>query len=201
METTIELIKKLRQETNAAVMDCRQALELNNANYAAALIYLQEKAVALVGKHADRQTTQGTIEIYTHGSGRIGVMLEVNCETDFAARSNAFRSLVHEIVLQIAAAAPQWVDESDIPRDIIRDESEKAAARMRAEGKPETLIPRITAGHIKKFMDQQVLLRQTSIRDENRSIAQMLALTSASLGEKITIRRFVRWQLNDGAEE
>jgi elongation factor Ts len=195
MTSTIELIKQLRQETGAGVLDCRQALEENNANYAQALLYLQEKAVALAKKREGCQASQGTIEMYAHGGGRVGVMVEVNCETDFAARSAAFRAFAHEIALQIAAAEPLWVRDEDVPEPTLLQEQDKAAARARAEGKPETLIPRITSGYLNKYLDQRVLLRQVSIRDDTLTVAQMLAQVMASVGENIIIRRFARWEL------
>ena len=195
MTTMIELIKKLRQETGAGVMDCRQALEQSNSYYEEALQILREKAAAKAADRAGRDAFQGAIELYSHGNGRIGVMVEVNCETDFAARSPVFREFTHELALHIAAAAPLWVGDTDIPADVLSEEAEKVEARVRAEGKPETLIPRIITGYLEKYKDQHVLLRQVSIRDENLTVAQMLANASASTGESIMIRRFARWEL------
>jgi len=198
MTTTIELIKRLREETGAGVLDCRQALQHNESNYANALSYLQEKAAALAARRVSCQSSQGMIELYAHADGRIGVMVEVNCETDFTARSPAFRTLAHEIVLQIAASSPLWVRDEDIPQAVLNEEQEKVAQKARAEDKPDMLIPRITSGHLKKFMDQHVLLRQVSIRDEKVTVAQMLARLAASVGENIVIRRFSRWELGEG---
>ena len=197
MTTTIEMIKKLREETGAGVSDCRQALEQSNSNYKLALVFLQEQAAEQARKHNDRQASQGMIEVYSHGNGRIGVIVEVNCETDFAARSLAFRSFAHEIALQIAAATPLWVREQDIPEEILHTETEKVSEKVRAEGKPETLVPQIAAGYMKKFMDQKVLMRQVSIRDELVTVAQMLTKVMASVGENIVIRRFERWELEE----
>jgi elongation factor Ts len=197
MTTTIELIKQLREETGAGVLECRQALEGNNMNYSEALNDLKEKAIAQASQRADREAWQGTIEMYSHNSGRIGVMVEVNCETDFAARSPAFRAFAHEIALQIAASAPHWVRDEDIPEDVLKQEADKAAAMARAEGKPEALIPRITEGYLNKFKDRRVLLRQFSIRDETLPVAQMIAQAAASVGENIIVRRFTRWELGE----
>jgi elongation factor Ts len=197
MTTTIELIKQLREETGAGILDCRQALEGNNMNYNGALADLKEKAAAQASQCCDREALQGAIEMYAHGGGRIGVMVEVNCETDFAARSPAFRAFIHEIALQIAADAPLWVRDEDIPEDILKQESEKATAMARTEGKPEALIPRITEGYLKKFKDRRVLLRQFSIRDEALPLTQMITQAAASIGENIVIRRFVRWELGE----
>src|SRR5512133_2940833 len=149
--TTIELIKQLRVETGLGVMDCRIALEEAGANYAEALASLREKAAAEAAKRADRPVSQGLIELYSHGNGRIGVMVEVNCETDFAARSAALRAFAHELALQIAAAMPRYVRDEAIPAEDLNQQAEKAAARARAEGKPETIVPRIVEGYLKKF--------------------------------------------------
>ncbi len=195
MTTTIEWIKKLRQATGAGVQDCRKAFEQANGNYDEALQALQEKAAAALAKRANRLASQGIIELYSHGSGRIGVMVEVNCETDFAARSPAFLSFAHEVALQIAGASPLWVQDEDIPQSILQQEEEKAREKARSQGKPDTLIPRIVSGHLQKFLDQNVLLRQTSIRDDASTITQLLAHVAASLGEKVIIRRFVRWEI------
>ncbi|NTU75020.1 MAG: elongation factor Ts [Anaerolineaceae bacterium] len=195
MTTTIELIKRLREETGAGVLDCRQALLACNSNYAEALSALQEKAAEAARKRANHQSSQGIIELYAHAAGRMGVMVEVNCETDFTARSAAFCTFAHEIALQIAGTAPRWVRDEDIPQDVLDTETGKAAEKARTEGKPEALIPRITSGHLKKFMDHSVLLRQASVRDDKITIAQMLAQVAASVGENIVIRRFVRWEL------
>lgn len=201
MTTTIELIKQLRATTGAGVMECRQALEQASGNYEQALACLQEKAAARASQRADHPASQGIIETYAHVNGRIGVMVEVNCETDFAARSPAFRASVHEIALQIAAAAPRWVREDEIPQEILSQEADKVAARLRAEGKPETLLPRITDGYLKKFKAQHVLLRQESIRDETRTVSDLLAQASASVGENIVVKRFVRWEMELDAAE
>jgi elongation factor Ts len=195
MTTTIEWIKQLRQATGAGVQDCRMALEQANGIYDEALHALQEKTAAALAKHADRMASQGIIELYSHGSGRIGVMVEVNCETDFAARSAAFLAFAHEIALQIAGASPEWVQDDDIPQGIVQQEEEKAREKARSQGKPDALIPRIVSGHLNKFLDQNVLLRQTSIRDDSTTITQLLAQVAARLGEKVIIRRFTRWEI------
>lgn len=195
MATMIELIKQLREATGAGVLDCRQALEQHGSNYAEALRFLQEQAEAQAARRADRMASQGLIDLYSHGGGRIGVMVEVNCETDFTARSAAFKAFAHELALQIAAANPLWVRDEDIPAEVASQEVEKAAASARAAGKPEALVGRIAQGHLKKFMDQRVLLRQPSIRDDSVSVAQLLARAAASSGENVIIRRFVRWEM------
>jgi elongation factor Ts len=200
MPNTIELIKQLREATRAGVQDCRKALERANGDYANALEVLHAQSEEMAAKQADRPALQGFVELYTHANGRVGVMVEVNTETDFAARSPVLREFAHEIALQVAAARPLFVKDEDIPAEVLSEESGKAAIRAREEGKPETIIPRITAGYLKKFIDNTVLLRQVSIRDEKTTVAQLLNQARAGVGENIVIRRFVRWEAGEGAE-
>lgn len=197
MTTTIEMIKQLREETGAGVLDCRMALEEANANFRIALENLREKAAAQAAKRADRPASQGMIELYSHGGGRIGVMVEINTETDFAARSQAVRGFAHELALHIAAAAPLYVRDEDIPAEVLEHEAQKAAARAREEARPETLIPRIVEGYLKKYRDRHVLLRQPWIRDEEINIAVLLHQKTGSVGENIVIRRFTRWEVGE----
>jgi elongation factor Ts len=198
MGITIEMIKQLRAETGAGVQDCRKALEQANANYAKAMEDLREKALVMAAKRADRPASQGRLELYSHGNGRIGVMVEINTETDFAGRSGTFASFAHEIALQVAAAAPSYVRDEDIPAEVIAEETQKVTERARGEGKPEAIIPRIVEGFLKKYKDEHVLLRQVYIRDDKVTVAQLLSQAAASVGENIVIRRFVRWELDDG---
>jgi elongation factor Ts len=200
MTTTLEMIKQLRAETGAGVMDCRTALENAGADYTLALQALQAKALQAAARRVDHQSSQGRIEVYTHGGGRVGVIVEVNTETDFAGRSEAFRVLSHEIALHIAAAAPLYVRDEDVPAQIVEEESQQAAAKARRAGKAEALIPRIVAGHLEKYKDRAVLMRQPYVRDETLTIAQLLAKTAAGLGENVLIRRFVRWEINPDGE-
>ena len=201
MVLTIEAIKQLREETSAGIMDCRQALEQANGDVEQALALLRQKGLDKAARRADQPVSQGVIETYSHGGGRIGVMVEVNTETDFAARSEAFRSFAHEIALQVAAAAPCYVSEEDIPAETIEKEAREAADRARQAGKPEAILPRIVEGQLKKFRDQNVLLRQVYIRDEKTTIAHLLSQAIARVGENIVIRRFARWELEPGDQE
>ncbi|MDO9349483.1 MAG: translation elongation factor Ts, partial [Anaerolineales bacterium] len=140
---------------------------------------------------------QGMIELYSHGNGRVGVMVEVNCETDFVARSEQFRTFAHEIALQIAAADPQYIREEDIPADVLEHEAAIARARARDEGTPENIFARIVEGRLAKFKDEFVLLRQAYIRDEQVTIEKLLLQNIAAIGENIVIRRFQRWELGE----
>lgn len=197
MTTTMEFIKQLREETGAGVLACRAALEQADGNFPLALVKLREQIAKEAAKRADHLTTQGRIELYSHGDGRIGVMVEAGTETDFAARSDTVRNLAHEMALQIAAASPGYVRDEDIPAEVLALEAEKVAVRARSEGKPETLIPRIVEGYLKKYKDNQVLLRQAYIRDPQLTVEQVLHQAAVHVGENIVIRRFVRWELEN----
>lgn len=200
MEITTEMIKELRAATGAGVLDCRRALTEANGDFQKAVEYLREKGLATAAKRADRQASEGVIELYSHGGGRVGVMVEVNCETDFVARSEAFRTLAHEIALQIAAAAPRYIKDEDIPAEVLEQEAEIARKRALEEGKPEAVVERIVQGRLEKFKDEVVLLRQPYIRDENLTIQQLLMQNIAAIGENIVIRRFQRWELGEMSE-
>ncbi len=197
MEITTEMIKELRAATGAGVLDCRKALTEANGDYQKAVDYLREKGIATAAKRADREASQGVVELYSHGNGRVGVMVEVNCETDFVARSEAFRSLAHEIALQIAAAAPRYIKEDQIPAQVLEHEAEIARARAREEGKLDSVLEKVVAGRLEKFKDEVVLLRQAYIRDETLNIEKLILQTIASTGENIVIRRFERWELGE----
>ena len=194
MAITTEQIKELREATGVGILDCRKALEQAEGDFNKAVDFLREKGLATAAKRAERQASEGVLELYTHGDGRIGVMVEVNCETDFVARSEKFRTFAHEIALQIAAAAPRYIREGDLPESEI--EHERAIARSRAleEGKPEPVLDKIVEGRIEKFKDEVVLLRQPYIRDENLTVEQLLLQNIAATGENIVVRRFVRWE-------
>ncbi len=197
MNTPIELIKQLRVETGAGVQDCRKALEQFEEDYGKALGFLREQGLEKAANRADRPALQGMVEVYTHGNGRVGVLVEVNCETDFAARSPQVRAFAHEIALQVAAAAPRYVRDEEIPAEVLRVEAQKAEARAREEGKPEAILPRIVAGVLEKYKDQVVLLRQVYIRDESLRVSQLLSQTAAAVRENIVIRRVVRWEAGE----
>jgi elongation factor Ts len=201
MAITTEMVKQLREATGAGVLDCRKALEQANGDMKQALDFLREKGLAMAAKRADRTASEGVVELYSHGNGRVGVMVEVNSETDFVGRSESFRTLAHELALQIAAMSPLYVKDEDIPAEVLEHESKIAAAKAREDGKPEQIIPKIVEGYLNKYKDEVVLLRQKYIRDESLTVQQFVNQTVASLHENIVIRRFVRWQLGEGTEE
>ena len=197
MQITTEMIKKLRESTGVGILDCRTALENADGDMEKALDLLREKGLATASKRANREAFEGVVELYSHGDGRVGVMVEVNCETDFVGRSEAFRKFAHEVALQIAASSPLYIREDDIPKEVIDHEETIAAAKAKEEGKAENIIPRIVEGSIKKFKNEMVLLRQVYIRDENLTIEQLLNQTIAATGENIIIRRFARFGLGE----
>ncbi|MDL1910811.1 translation elongation factor Ts [Chloroflexi bacterium CFX6] len=197
MEITTEMIKELRAATNAGVLDCRKALVEANGDFQKAVDWLREKGMATAAKRADREASQGVVELYSHGGGRVGVMVEVNCETDFVARSDKFRELAHEIALQIAAAAPRYIREEEIPAEVLEHEAEIARVRAKEEGKPENVAEKIVQGRIEKFKDEAALLRQPYIRDESITVEKLILQAVGAIGENIVVRRFQRWELGE----
>lgn len=197
MEITTEMIKQLRAATNAPVLDCRRALQEANGDFDKAVDWLREKGMATAAKRADRDASNGVIELYSHGNGRVGVMVEVNCETDFVARAEQFRTLAHEIALQIAASSPRYITADEIPAAELEHEAEIARARAKEEGKPEHMLDRIVEGRLEKFKDEVCLMRQPYIRDETMSVEKLILQNVAAIGENIVVRRFQRWELGE----
>jgi len=201
MEITADMIKELRAATGAGILDCRKALTESGGDYQKAVDWLRQKGMATAAKRADRQASQGMVELYSHGGGRVGVMVEVNCETDFVARSEAFRTFAHEVALQIAAGAPAYISESDIPAEVLAHESEIARQRALEEGKSAQVAEKIVEGRLNKFKDEACLLRQAYIRDDALTVEKLLHQTIASTGENVVIRRFQRWELGEASAE
>lgn len=197
MAITTEQIKALREETGAGILDCRKALQEAKGDFEIALNHLREKGLATAAKRADREASEGIIELYSHGDGRVGVMVEVNCETDFVARSEKFRTYAHELALQIAAGSPEYISEQDIPVSVLEAEREKARTFAREEGKPEGVIERIVEGRVKKFVDEACLMSQPYIRDDSLTVQELHSQNVGSIGENMIIRRFVRWELGE----
>ena len=197
MKITTEMIKELRSTTGVGILDCRKALQAADGDYKKAVDFLREKGMAKAAKRADRDASDGVIELYSHGNGRVGVMLELNCETDFVARGNTFRELAHEIALQIAAEAPLYVTEDDIPEDVLAHEAEIARKRSVEEGKPEKIIEKIVEGRLRKYKEEVCLMQQKYIRDDSLTVKDLIMQNVGSLGENIVIRRFQRWELGE----
>jgi elongation factor Ts len=195
MNANVEMIVQLRNETGAGIMECRKALEQGGQNFENALAYLQENAARKAAKQADRETLEGKIELYSHNNGRIGVMVEINTETEFASRSDAFRHFAHEIALQIAATSALYVRDEDIPQAVLDEQALAASEKARCAGKPERIIDEIVGGVLEKYKIAHVLLHQPYIRDENITVAQLLSRAISHVGENIFIRRFIRWEI------
>ena len=197
MAISIDMIKELRESTGAGILECRKALENANGDMKAALDFLREKGLATAKKRSARVASEGVVEVYSHGGGRVGVLVELNCETDFVGRSEAFRTLAHEIALQVAATSPLYISEEDIPADVLEHEEKIATAKAREEGKKEAIIPKIVEGSIKKYKDEFVLLNQTYVRDESVTIQDLINQNIASMGENVIVRRFARFGLGE----
>jgi elongation factor Ts len=194
MTITVDMVKELRGRTGAGVLDCRNALEEVGGDFDKAATLLRKKGLAIAAKKAEREAKEGLVEAYIHGGGRLGVLLELNCETDFVARTADFRELAHDLAMQIAATNPQYLTPEDIPTDVL--EGQRRREREQAgDGKPEEVVERILEGKLKKYYQEVCLLEQPFIKDEGVSIRELMIAKIAKLGENIKIRRFARFEL------
>jgi len=201
MAITAEQVKQLRDKTGAGMMECKAALTEANGDLEEAVTILRKRGLAQAAKRAGRATAQGTIGTYIHLNGRIGVMVEVNCESDFVARTDDFNNLVKEVAMHIAAADPKWVRREEVPADAIEKEKAIYRAQMEKENKPAHVIDKIIEGKLGSFYSQFVLVDQPSIRDSAVTIGQLVAQASAKTGENIQVSRFVRMRVGEGAAE
>lgn len=194
-------VKTLRERTGAGMMDCKNALVECDGDMDKAIDYLREKGIAKAAKKAGRIAAEGIVDSYIHMGGRVGVLLEVNCETDFVANGEMFRTLVHDIALQIAAANPQYVCKEEVPEEVI--EKEKNILRVQAleEGKPEKIVDKMVEGRIKTFYEDNCLLNQKYVKDTSKTIEQVIIEATAQIGEKISVRRFVRYEMGEGLQK
>jgi elongation factor Ts len=197
MDVTVEQIKELRELTGAGVLDAKKALVSANGDLDKAVDTLREKGLARAAKRADREAKEGIIEMYSHLANRVGVMLELNSESDFVARTELFRSLAHEIALHIAAMDPKYVSRDDVPQADLDREVDVLRAQAKAEGKPEAIIEKIVAGRVEKFYEETVLLEQPFVKDDSRKVQDLIGDAIAQLGENIILRRFVRYELGE----
>jgi elongation factor Ts len=197
---TADMVKQLRDKTGAGMMECKAALAEANGNMEEAVTLLRKRGLAQAAKRAGRATGQGMIGSYIHMGGRIGVLVEVNCESDFVARTDDFNNLVREIAMHIAAADPKWVRREDVPAEAIEKERGIYRAQMENTGKPANVLDKIIEGKLGSFYSQFVLLDQPSIRDSSQTIQQMVAQASAKTGENITISRFTRFRVGENTE-
>jgi elongation factor Ts len=197
MAVSVDQIKALREQTGVGILDCRKALEEANGDFDLALEILREKGLETVAKRGERETFEGVLDLYSHGDGRVGVMVEVNCETDFVARSEKFREFAHEIALQIAAGEPSFISAEDIPEETLEQLRNDFHQQALNDGKPENIVEKIVEGKLQKYLEDVCLLNQEYIRDDDLTIEQLLLQNIAALGENIVIRRFERWELGE----
>ena len=194
-------VKTLRQRTGAGMMDCKNALVECDGDMDKAVDYLREKGIAKAAKKAGRIAAEGIVDSYIHMGGRVGVLLEVNCETDFVANGDMFRTLVHDIALQIAAANPQYVSKEEVPEEVLEKEKSILRAQALEEGKPEKIVDKMVEGRIKTFYEDNCLLNQKYVKDPSKTIEQVIIEATAQIGEKISVRRFVRYEMGEGLQK
>ena len=200
-EITAALVKELRERTGAGMMDCKKALAATEGDMDKAIDFLREKGLAAAAKKAGRIAAEGMVESYIHGGGRIGVLVEVNCETDFVAKTDAFKSLVKDIAMHIAAANPSYLRREEVPAAELEHEKMVLSEQARNEGKPEKIIEKMVTGRIEKYYKEVCLLEQPFVKDSDKTISDLITESIAKIGENIAIRRFTRYQLGEGIEK
>jgi len=191
---TPEQVKELRAKTGAGIMDCKKALTETNGDMEKAIVILREKGLAKAAQKQSRSATEGIIESYIHGNGRIGVLVEVNCETDFVARNEEFRNLAKDLAMQVAASNPKYLSREDVPAEVIEKKREILRAQAINEGKPEKVVDKIVDGRMEKFFEENCLLEQPFIKDPDKKVSQLIMEKIAVIGENITVSRFVRFE-------
>lgn len=200
MEITVDMIRELREATGAGVLDAKKALEAADGDFDKAAAALRKKGLARAEKRSDREAKEGVIEVYSHLANRVGVMVEVNCETDFVARNEQFQDLAHDLALHVAAMSPRYVSREDVPADVLENQLSSLRAEAEGEGKPEDIIEKIVQGRLEKFYKDTVLLEQPFVKDEDMTVETLVNNTIAVLGENILVRRFVRYELGETEE-
>jgi len=198
---TAEMVKELRERTGAGMMECKRALGETNGNIEKAIDLLREKGLAAAAKKAGRIAAEGLVEAYIHGAGRIGVLLEVNCETDFVAKTAEFKDFCRDVAMQVAAASPLFVAKEEVPAEYVEREREVLRAQALNEGKPEKFVDKMVEGRIEKYYKEVCLLEQAFIKDPDKSVRQLLNEKIAKIGENISVRRFARFQVGEGIEK
>jgi elongation factor Ts len=197
---TPEQVKNLRERTGAGIMDCKKALVETNGDLDKAVVALREKGLAKAAKKIGRVASEGVIDSYIHGNGRIGVLVEVNCETDFVAKNEEFKNLVKDIAMQIAASNPKYISKDDVPESVIQKEREILKAQAINEGKPEHIAEKIVDGRINKYYEENCLLEQPYIRDPDKKVSQLIMEKIAVIGENISVSRFTRYERGEDVE-
>ena len=197
MEITTSMIKELRDTTGAGVLDCREALEETGGDFEKAIAYLREKGHAEAAKKSMSAASEGIIEAYIHHGSQVGVMMELNCETDFVARTEDFKSLAHNLALHIAFSAPRYFTREDVPEEVVQDEKEIYRRQALEQGKPEDIVDRIIEGRMDKFYEQVCLMEQPFVKNEDKSIEDLLNEATTAFGELIVVRRFERYEVGE----
>ncbi len=200
-EVSAQLVKELREKTGAGMMDCKKALAESGGDSAKAEELLRKKGLAAAAKKSSRAASEGAVASYIHMGGKIGVLVEVNCETDFVARTDGFQALVKDLAMQIAAAAPLWVRREEVPPEVVAKELEIAKAQMRDQKKPEAILEKIATGKLEKFYEMNCLLEQPFVKDDKKKIQEVVTDAIAKIGENIQIRRFARFVLGEGLQK
>ena len=200
-EVSAQAVKELREKTGAGMMDCKRVLAEAGGDSAKAEELLRKKGLAAAVKKSSRAATEGAVASYIHMGGKIGVLVEVNCETDFVARTDGFQSLVKDLAMQIAAAAPLWVRREEVPPELVAKELEIAKAQMRDQKKPEAILEKIATGKLEKFYEMNCLLEQPFVKDDKKKIQEVVTDAIAKIGENIQIRRFARFVLGEGLQK
>ena len=200
-EISAQLVKELREKTGAGMMDCKKALAETAGDFAKAEEHLRKKGLAAAAKKASRAATEGAVASYIHMGGKIGVLVEVNCETDFVARTDGFQALVKDLAMHIAAAAPVYVKRDEVPADVIAKEIEIAKAQMRDQKKPEAILEKIALGKVEKYYEQFCLLDQPFVKEDKKKVSEIITDAVAKIGENIQVRRFARFVLGEGLEK
>lgn len=190
-------VKKLHDQTGAGMIDCKRALEEAGGNFEEAIAILRKKGVRVATKRAEKPTTQGLVHSYIHAGGQVGVLVEVNCETDFVARTEDFRTFCEEVAMQIAAMRPRWVAPEDVPEEALEREREILREQALAEGKPAQVVEKMVEGRLRKFYEENCLLKQPYIRNDSQTVEDLLNDLMAKTGERIAVRRFVRYQVGE----
>ncbi|ALP35000.1 elongation factor Ts [Paenibacillus sp. IHB B 3084] len=201
MAVNASAVKELREKTGAGMLDCKKALEEANGDLTKAVEVLREKGLAAAANKAGRIATEGVVESYIHAGGRIGVLVEVNCETDFVAKTDQFRDFVRDIAMHIAASNPRYVRREEVPQEEIEKEKEILKAQALNEGKPEKIVEKMVEGRIGKFYEEFCLLEQSFIKDPDKTISTLINEKISTIGENISLRRFVRFELGEGLEK
>lgn len=201
MAVSIEQIKELREKTGSGMMDCKKALTESGGDMDKAVAWLREKGIANAAKKSSRVTAEGIVDAYIHANGRIGVLIEVNIETDFAAKNEEFRAFVKDLCLQIAAMSPRWISREEVPAGELEQEKEILRNKAINDGKPEKVVDRIIEGSIKKFYSENCLLEQPFVKDDSQTCGEMLTGLIAKIGENISVRRFTRYEMGEGLQK